>query len=289
MSVSGVVGQFAYFDTQLDHPHWRGKRVLDFGGNAGNLLRHASPDLDPSNYWSIDLSLDGIEEGRRRHPGANFVFYDRYNPQYNPSGKQGLPIPDVGVRFDIIVGYSVVNHLSQTELLQLVVELEALAADGGVIALSFVDPNWSIPEGWNEVFESGMTTLERRVRQVNPSPDTANALLARARDTARTTGLTWVTVSDIEDLRLGPEDHAWLEQQQSKRTNRIIRWRDAAPHEQTLYSTFCTSEYMRQLLPHAYIRPPVRPFIHHCAVIPAGSTGLRWRRSMICTGSRLPS
>lgn len=269
MSVSGVVGQFAYFDAQLDHPDWRGKRVLDFGGNVGNFLLHATPDLDPRNYWSIDLSQDGIEEGRRRHPDANFVFYDRYNPQYNPTGKPGLPIPDVGVRFDIIVGYSVATHLRTGEFLGLVDELNALAADGGVIALSFLDPTWYIPEGWSDVAEPGMTVLEWWIRRVNPSTESVNTLLARATGAARANDLTWVTVSDVGDLRLDPADDAWHVQLPGADAGPIIRWRAAAPHEQTLYLTLCTPDYMRQLLPDARIRPPVRPSIHHCVVIPA--------------------
>ena len=269
MSVSEVVGQFAYFDAQLDHPNWDGKRVLDFGGNVGNFLVHASPDLDPRNYWSIDLSRDGIEEGRRRHPDANFVFYDRYNPQYNPTGQHDLPIPDVGVRFDIIIGYSVATHLSKDKFLRLVEELNALAADGGVIALSFLDPNWLIPEGWNKNVEPGMTLLERWIRRVNPSTDSVHALLTRTTEIAHASDITWATLTNVDDLRLDPEDDAWRAQPATESAGPIIRWRDAAPHEETLYLTLCTSDYMRQLLPDGRIRPPVRPSLHHCVVIPA--------------------
>ena len=50
--LSNAYGQFAYFDAQLGHPDWRGKTVLDFGGNQGNLLETPGCPIDERDYWS---------------------------------------------------------------------------------------------------------------------------------------------------------------------------------------------------------------------------------------------
>ena len=49
--ISQKYGQFQYFDIQLGHPVWRGKYVIDFGGNAGNILK------DPASTIDIEVSL----------------------------------------------------------------------------------------------------------------------------------------------------------------------------------------------------------------------------------------
>ena len=40
------LGQFAYFDLQLSHPPWRGRRILDFGGNTGNILKDPNSTIE---------------------------------------------------------------------------------------------------------------------------------------------------------------------------------------------------------------------------------------------------
>jgi hypothetical protein len=65
--ISKKLGQFPYFDQQLGQPDWRGKRVLDFGGNIGNLLRHESSTIDHDKYWCIDVSKDAIEFGKQAY------------------------------------------------------------------------------------------------------------------------------------------------------------------------------------------------------------------------------
>jgi hypothetical protein len=50
------LGRFAYFDEQLGHPDWRGKRVLDFGGNDGNLCLHPGCPIAEEDYTCIALT-----------------------------------------------------------------------------------------------------------------------------------------------------------------------------------------------------------------------------------------
>ena len=43
--VSTRVTQFPYFDEQLGHPRWKGRKILDFGGNVGTFLASAGDVL----------------------------------------------------------------------------------------------------------------------------------------------------------------------------------------------------------------------------------------------------
>src|SRR5262245_6206924 len=117
--LSNAYGQFAYFDAQLGHPDWRGKTVLDFGGNQGNLLEAPGCPIGERDYWCVDVSEAALRAGSRRHPGAHWVFYNRFNSQYNPSGHVALPIPALPQRFDFILAYSVFTHMPKPEMLDL--------------------------------------------------------------------------------------------------------------------------------------------------------------------------
>src|SRR5687767_5182699 len=92
--------QFSYFDQVLQHPVWKGKKILDFGGNVGGFLVGAGDRVNHGDYWCLDLSSNAIEEGGRSFPGAQFRHYDRFSSQYNPDGVRNLPVPDLGVKFD---------------------------------------------------------------------------------------------------------------------------------------------------------------------------------------------
>ena len=103
---------FSYFDRQLGRPDWESKRVLDFGGNAEHVLMDPSSTIDPRNYCCIDVLESAIREGRRRFSEARWIFYDRFNPGYNPHGQPGLAVPETDGEFDYILAYSVFTHTS---------------------------------------------------------------------------------------------------------------------------------------------------------------------------------
>ena len=136
--------QFAYFDAQLDHPDWRDKRVLDFGGNKGNLLLDPACTIRHENYYCLDVIREAIDEGCKTFPEANWFHYDRYNCSFNPEGVVDLPVPDRGVEFDFILAYSVFTHTTWEETKDLVAQLRARLAPGGVLAFTFIDPHWEV-------------------------------------------------------------------------------------------------------------------------------------------------
>jgi len=147
-SQSVKTSQFAYFDKQLGHPDWRGKSVLDFGGNRGNILYDPSCKIEPHNYYCLDVINDAIEEGKKRFPQAHWFHYDRYNCSFNPTGVVDLPIPDLGREFDVILAYSVFTHTTLGEMHDLVAQLEQRLSSSGTLAFTFIDPYWNENLKW---------------------------------------------------------------------------------------------------------------------------------------------
>jgi SAM-dependent methyltransferase len=249
--VSGATGQYAYYDHQLDHPDWASKKVLDFGGNAGNILLDPNCQIVHENYWSIDVSRDGIGVGRRRHPRAHFILYDRYNFAFNATGKRGLPIPDPGERFDIIIGHSVITHVSKAETLEFVHRLLGFLADDGVAAFSFIDPAWTPSPGWAPGFEPISNLHERLLTRHAVNPDTdVPSLLAQAEKEE----LTWVSLVNDDELYFDPDEDGLSG--------------DKPAYD---YTTLCTAEYMSQLFPRARIIDPVSPMPMHCLLLDRAS------------------
>ena len=141
--------QFSYFDQLLRCPVWKGRKILDFGGNIGTFLVGAGNNVDHDDYWCLDLNPAVVEQGRRTYPRAHFVHYNRYSSQYNPNGVRHLPIPDCGVKFDIILAFSVFTHTDRSEMLELVGQLRTCLAPGGALAFTFIDPHY---ESWPESY-----------------------------------------------------------------------------------------------------------------------------------------
>jgi len=223
-------GQFAYFDAQLDHPNWSGKRVLDFGGNKGNLLLDPACTIRHENYYCLDIIRDAIEEGRKTFPQANWFHYDRYNCSFNPEGVVDLPVPDLGVEFDFILAYSVFTHTTWQETKDLVEQLRACLAPGGRLAFTFIDPHWE-------------SNLRWRLEKYN-SADRIEALLAKSRDA------DWCSLVNGTDLFV----------------NSAGSW-DEAPENCITYNVYYTEDFLRERFPGAKIKKPVNGEMQHCCEI----------------------
>jgi 2-polyprenyl-3-methyl-5-hydroxy-6-metoxy-1,4-benzoquinol methylase len=237
------LGQFSYFHKQLGRPRWRGKKVLDFGGNIGNLLADPASRIDPDKYWCIDVSRKAIRRGQRNHPAAHFIFYDRYNFEYNPEGIEGLEVPDTGQRFDYILALSVFTHTSRAEMIEIASHLETLLARGGSLAFTFLDPHYAPPN-------SGLSNLEYYLRQRLPLASSAklNHMVDEAGEA------NWCTLAN-GSLEVEGE---W------RRNGHRCKQRE--------YLVFYTPEYFRAIFPAGEILAPVGPFIRqHCCIIRNGT------------------
>lgn len=254
--ISSRFGQFGYFDAQLGRPMWRGKRVLDFGGNVGNLLKDPKSTIDHRSYWCIDVSRDAIEEGRRRYPDGHWVFYDRYNFAFNPTGSERLPLPESGKQFDYILSYSVFSHLGLSEMIELVAQLQKLLADGGVLAFTFIDPHFNpaTANGGDHLeYYSGTCLKQRLERQNRDNPQVdLLAILVKA-DNAK-----WCILANDEDL--------YVESEQ-------IKHYEAS--EKRSFCTFYSPAFIESLFvgstvlppPHEVYPPTPEAVLQHCCII----------------------
>jgi SAM-dependent methyltransferase len=222
--------QFAYFDVQLDHPDWRDKRVLDFGGNKGNLLLDPAGTIRHENYYCLDVIREAIDEGRQTFPEAHWFHYDRYNRSFNPEGVVDLPVPGLGVEFDFILAYSVFTHTTWEETKDLVEQLRARLKPGGVLAFTFIDPYWASNLRWR---------LEKR-----NANDRVEELILQSRDAE------WCSLINGTELYVNSSG-ACAQQ----------------PEECVTYNVYYTAEFLCEQFPNGTIRQPVNGEMQHCCVL----------------------
>jgi SAM-dependent methyltransferase len=244
---STKTGQFTYFSLQVSEPVWRGKNVLDFGGNIGNMLRDPNSTIDHERYWCLDVAKESIEKGKAAYPNSHWLFYDRYCFFFNPRGIPNLALPNLDQAFDYIVAYSVFTNTTPTDMLQLVKQLESLLATDGTLAFTFIDPHYYSWPGhycgdnfqWRLDREKQLAEERRRVVDIDmPS------LTRRAQDA------DWLLLVNSNDLYIETEDIQAYE-----------------PQRQETCHAFYTETYMKTLLPHATVMPPVNSEMQHCCII----------------------
>jgi SAM-dependent methyltransferase len=228
------LGQFAYFDIQLGHPDWHGKRVLDFGGSDGNLLWNGDCRISHDDYYCLDIVREAVEEGRRTFPRAHWFHYDRYNCSFNPDGVRDLPIPDLGTEFDFILAYSVFTHTSIEDMHDLVGQLRARLRPGGALVFTFEEPG-------------NLDYRLRGIRDQYPAVD-AEDLLGRGRRAA------WCTLVHGESQ--GPV--LFVE------SNAV--WTDVNAHCVN-YDVYHAPRFMERQFPDAAVRPRVNGESMHCCIL----------------------
>ncbi len=205
--------------------------------------------MDHGKYVCLDLNRTVIEQGRLAYPSVRFVHYDRYSSQYNPAGIRGLPVPDCGSEFDIILAFSVFTHTDWTEMVELVGQLRAMLAPEGVLAFTFCDPTYdkslsapSLPSGTDVRF-----MLERQKPEFPELDDDAiDAMVERASRSR------WCIVID-DELYVEPG------------VEMCHQTRSGRPNES--YCSYFTVDFMRSLFPDAKVCPPVNPEWQHCCIL----------------------
>lgn len=245
--VSTKTGQFTYFSLQVGESVWRGKKVLDFGGNIGNLLRDPNSTIEPEDYWCIDVDKDSLERGQTFYPKSHWLHYNRYCFFFNPHGVPNLTLPDLDQTFDYIVAYSVFTNTTRTDMLQLVNQLEGLLANNGALAFTFIDPHYLSWPGqyhgnnfqWRLDREKELARERGEVLDIN-----VLNLTGRAQDA------DWLLLVNSDDLYIETEDIQPYE-----------------PAQQRTCHAFYTEEYMKILFPRATVLPPVNNEMQHCCVI----------------------
>jgi SAM-dependent methyltransferase len=233
-------GQFDYFDHQLNHPDWDNKIVLDFGGNAGNLLRDRARTIRPENYYCVDVLTEALAEGRKNFPTAHWVHYDRYNCSFNPDGARDVPVPDLGVQFDFILAYSVFTHTTREEMKGLIEQLQRQLAPNGILAFTFIDPHF---KPWPLTYEgSNLRWRLEKFRETDPDLD-IDQLLEQSRNAS------WCALVNGNNLYI-ESSGVWDDQIQSCIT----------------YHVYYSVKFLQGEFPGAAILHPVNREMQHCCI-----------------------
>jgi methyltransferase family protein len=236
-------GQFTYFSLQVGDPLWKGKKILDFGGNVGNILRDPNSNIEEDHYWCLDIVKDSLEKGKTSYPRAHWIFYNRYCFSFNPDGVPGLPIPDMRQSFDYIVAFSVFTNTTQSDMLQLVPQLEAMLSTNGALAFTFIDPQYcsspACADGNNFQWR-----VRLEIERGNVSALEGRDIVKRAQHA------NWFMLVNGSDLYIETEDI-----------------RPYEPDRQKTCYVFHTERYMKTLFPNAMILPPVNNEMQHCCLI----------------------
>ena len=234
--VSTRLTQFSYFDELLGHPVWKGRKILDFGGNIGTFLESAGDNVDHEDYWCIDLNKAVVAQGRLSYPRAHFVHYNRYGPQYNPKGVRYLPIPDLAIKFEIILAFSVFTHVDRSEMVELVGSLRNMLAPEGVLAFTFFEPSY-----------------DRSLSDPALPPGSSVLRNLGARGTSEVVKRSqWFVVID-DDLYVDPGDSL------------CHQTRVGRPLES--FCSFFSADFMVSLFPGATVHPPVSREWQHCCIL----------------------
>jgi SAM-dependent methyltransferase len=191
----------------------------------------------------MDVLEEAVAEGRKSFPQAHWVHFNRYNCSFNPDGIEGLPIPDLEIQFGMILAYSVFTHTTREEMNELVEQLRARLAPGGVLAFTFIDPHFN---AWPEVGNgSNLKWRLERAKQMNPRVD-IEGLLEQSR------GAAWCALVDGAELYVNSNGE-W---------NGKVRTQSCMT-----YNVFYTVEFLQRDFPSATIRPPVNGEMQHCCII----------------------
>src|SRR5581483_2831693 len=176
--------------------------------------------------------------GREQFPRAHFRHYNRYSSQYNPDGIRHFPIPDLGLKFDIILAFSVFTHTHQNEMLELVGQLRDKLTPDGVLAFTFTDPSYertlsdpTLPPGTDVRKMLGWRKAENPALEIEEMVETA-----RQSD--------WCLLVD-EKLYVAPGGEL------SNQEHRGRPWES--------YCSYYKVDYMTKLFPDAEVLPPVSP------------------------------
>ena len=100
--------------------------------------------MNRDDYWCIDINKVVVEQGRSNHPSGHFVHFNRYSTQYNSEGIRNLPMPDCGLKFDIIIAFSVFTHVHPVEMVEpgLPSSVPCLTPQGALAFTFLLDPSY---------------------------------------------------------------------------------------------------------------------------------------------------
>ena len=123
---------------------WSNLKVLDYGGNHGNLLKDGieSGQIKPENYTCLDVDEGVLTEEQQKYPEAKFIVYDRKNPVYNVNGKDRIPFPFDDNSFDIVCSYSLHTHCSYEDFVFDLAEMKRVSKNNVIMTSIFTPQDY---------------------------------------------------------------------------------------------------------------------------------------------------
>lgn len=148
-----------YFEQYIDFSN---KSVLDFGCNNGNFIRY-NPH---SQYTGIDINKEIIDINKTKYPQYQWLYYNGYNYMYNKNGTEKLQLKN---QYDIVVAFSVITHMYESEMLEVIDNLKNKC--GKLLLSYYSNTNKCAYENicryrnlkadkWNEIIESNVYYLK---------------------------------------------------------------------------------------------------------------------------------
>jgi SAM-dependent methyltransferase len=117
-----------------------GSKILDLGGNNGNLLRDlVQTGYDPADYTCLDVDRHALNQGLTDYPAASWIHYNAQNLVYNKQGIPFLGLPFVDQTFDYVFAYSVHSHTTYEQMLFDLSEIRRVLVPTGITITSIVD------------------------------------------------------------------------------------------------------------------------------------------------------
>ena len=140
MNIVDRIHRLNFFQTHLNlsDDEWFSSKILDYGGNRGNVLEDLK-DKYPGkkfNYTCADVDDEAVDFGRKHHPEYEWIQTHSYNQVYNPLGSHNYVLPFEDNTFDYILAYSVHSHTTYEQLLYDLKDLVRILKPGGKLITS---------------------------------------------------------------------------------------------------------------------------------------------------------
>jgi SAM-dependent methyltransferase len=186
-------------DSYFTADNIRDFRMLDFGCNRGNFLAtaygHTREPLrfNPIHYRGLDLNLNAVNQAKATYPltAHNIIHYNKYHRSFNPGGVPGqLASSYFDIKFDLIIAYSVLTHMTVNEARETIADLKTLLKPNGCILFTV----------WTAESLEGFYNYTSASRNLEKTPQRYSELVSKPFSNV----LYWLdherSVADVNDL-----------------------------------------------------------------------------------------
>lgn len=96
----------------------KGKRVIDWGCNHGNMLKYKECDF---KYIGLDVDKELIDQNKEKWPQHEWIHLDAHNHQYNLNGGDEW----IDIDADLVLMFSIFTHMSISEMKKYIREIKS--------------------------------------------------------------------------------------------------------------------------------------------------------------------